>query len=428
MIETRDFLGGYVTRIIDVQIDELFAELPALLIDGPKGVGKTSTAVRRCATVRRLDDQRVADVVSADPYMLARDPEPTLIDEWQRVHGVWDAVRRLVDDAPTPGRFLLTGSAPTLSTHSGAGRITPLRMRPLSLVERLASAPTVSLADLLTGDRPKISGKSDMGLADYVDEIMASGFPGLRHLGGRAREAALDGYLDRIVDHDLPEAGFTVRRPAAVRAWLQAYAAATATNATWERIRDAATTGVSNKPARSTTSNYTDLLTRLRILDPIDAWSPTLNHLSRLAGGPKHHLADPALAVRLLRRTRTQLLSGDEGSVPVPNDGSLLGNLFESLVALTVRTTAQAAAGAVYHLRTRDGDHEVDFIVEGDEGVVALEAKLSGTIDDRDVRHLRWLGGQLGSQLLDAVVVTTGPEAYRRPDGIAVVPLALLGV
>jgi uncharacterized protein len=421
------FGGPYVRRIIDDQLDEVFPHLPAILLDGPKGVGKTATAERRCATVRRLDDPQVAQIVRAEPSIVGADPQPVLIDEWHRIHDVWDAVRRQVDADPHGEQFLLTGSAPVRGTHSGAGRIVSVRMRPLSLTERLLEPPSVSLAALLSGDRPDIAGTTELGLGDYVDEILASGFPGMRRLSGRALAAALDSYVERIVDHDLPEAGFTVRRPATVLAWLRAYAAATATSTSWERIRDAATPGDGTKPAKTTTIHYTELLSQLRIFDPIEAWSPSLNHFGRLAAAPKHHLADPALAARLLRRTRAHLLSGESGGVVVPNDGTLLGNLFESLTALTVRTAAQAAGASVSHLRTRNGDHEVDFIIEGDAGVVAVEAKLASAVDDGDVRHLAWLREKLGDRLHDAVIVTTGREAHRRPDGIAVVPLSLLG-
>jgi uncharacterized protein len=182
-----------------------------------------------------------------------------------------------------------------------------------------------------------------------------------------------------------------------------------------------------DKPAKTTTLMYTELLKALRILDPIEAWVPSQNHFSRLASAPKHHLADPALAVRLLRRTRQHLLTGNEDQIPVISDGALLGNLFESLVALSVRTYAQRRNVEVSHLRIDNGRHEVDFILDTGDGIVALEVKLAADIDDHDVRHLRWLKQELGDQLLDAAVITTGPEAYRRPDGIAIIPLGLLG-
>jgi len=414
-------------RIVDRELDQLLIDSPAVLLDGPKAVGKTATASRRCRTIRRLDDPLVAEVVQANPRVVADDLPPVLLDEWQRIPSVWDTVRRLVDERTSGGQFLLTGSAPNVNSHSGAGRVITVRMRPMCLAERLATPTTVSLAELLTGERKMVHGSSDLQLNDYVDEIIASGFPGIRNLTDRTRVATLDGYLDRIVDHDLPDAGFVVRRPSAVRAWLGAYAAGTSTTASWERIRDAATAGLGSKPAKTTTIMYTELLTQLRILDPLEAWLPGHDHFRRLATSPKHYIADPALAVRLLRRTKTHLLSGDDRGEATPIDGSFLGNLFETLAALTIRTAAQAAGAQVGHLRTRNGDHEVDFIVEGERGIVALEVKLSGTVNANDVRHLRWLKERLGSDLIDSVVVTTGPTAYRRDDGIAVVPLALLG-
>ena len=163
------------------------------------------------------------------------------------------------------------------------------------------------------------------------------------------------------------------------------------------------------------------------MLEPLDAWAPSNNHLARLTAAPKHHLADPALAARLVGATSHSLLAGD-GPTAVPRDGIYIGALFESLTALSVRVFAQAAESRVSHLRTRGGEREIDFIVERDDrAVVAIEVKLAEDVDERDVRHLHWLRTELGDQLLDAVVITTGRHAYRRPDGIGVVPLALLG-
>jgi len=209
---------------------------------------------------------------------------------------------------------------------------------------------------------------------------------------------------------------------------MRAYAAATATTATFETIRDAATPGVGNKPAWTTTLPWRDILTRLWLLDPVQAWLPTNNKLNELAAADKHHLADPALAARLLNVTAGKLLSGGDVTPSIPRDGTLLGALFESLVALNLRVYAQAAQAEVRHLRTQRGEHEVDFIVTSDDGgVVGLEVKLSAVVNDGDVKHLKWLRDRIGDQLLDAVLVNTGNEAYRRPDGIAVIPAALLG-
>jgi predicted AAA+ superfamily ATPase len=416
--------------VVDGELDELMPSLAAISLEGPKGVGKTATAARRARSVLALDDPAQRELLRADPDRLGRSPSPVLVDEWQREPAVWDLVRRSVDADPRPGRFLLTGSAtPTAApTHSGAGRIVTLRMRPMSLAERSVSTPTISLQDLLSGRRPVIGGSSGLRLRDYAEEIVRSGFPGIRDLPDRARRAQLDGYLSRIVEKDFAEQGHPVRRPATLRAWLAAYAGATATTASYGVILDAATPGDDDKPAKTTTIAYRDVLAQLWLLDPVGGWTPTRNIFGRLGSAPKHHLADPALAARLLGADVDSLLEGSAGAPTVPRSGLLLGALFESLVTLSVRVYAQAAEAAVHHLRTRNGDHEVDLVVQrADHRVVALETKLAPTVDDRDTAHLRWLRDRLGDELLDAVVVTTGTDAYRRADGIAVIPAALLG-
>lgn len=421
----------YLPRVVDKELDQLLPGVAAVAIEGAKGVGKTSTASRRAATIRRLDDPAQREVIEADATRLVAGARPILIDEWQRLPESWDLVRRAADADTSGDQFLLTGSAtPVVApTHSGAGRILTVRMRPMTLGERGVGTSSISLAELLTGGRPPISGTTDVTLERYVTEIVTSGFPGLRHLTDRQLRAQLDGYIDRIVEHDFVElGGYVVRNPQALRRWLAAYAAATSTTATHETIRDAAIGERGEKPARTTTQPYHDVLQRLWIVEPVPAWLPTGNRIARLAAPPKHQLVDPALAARLLGVGAAALLEGGAAGPSMPRDGTLLGDLFESLVTLSVRTFAQAAEASVRHLRTHRGEHEVDLIVERDDGrVLAVEVKLTRTVADRDIRHLLWLRGQIGDDLLDAVIITTGPEAYRRNDGIAVVPAALLG-
>ena len=258
---------------------------------------------------------------------------------------------------------------------------------------------------------------------------MASGLPGLRHHTGRTLRAHLDSYLARVVQRDFLEQGHRVRRPETLRRWMAAYAAATATVTTLDKIRAAATGGDGETPAKTTVTAYRDVLQELWIVDPLPGWLPTRNRLSRLALSPKHHLADPALAARLLGVDAETLIAGGGGRPSIPRDGALFGNLYESLVTLSIRVYAQAAEARVYHLRERDGRHEVDVIVErADQRVLAIETKLSATVDDNDVKHLRWLKKQLGDQLLDAVIVTGIINLPKRPDGYGRwVPAALLG-
>jgi len=423
-------LVPYQRRVVDDELDELFGDLAAIAIEGPKGVGKTRTALQRAKTVHRLDDPAELAVAEADPARLLEGERPVLIDEWQRLRQVWDLVRRAVADGAPPGSFLLTGSAvpdPT-PTHSGAGRIVTVRMRPLALGERLRSA-SVSLSELLSGARAPVTGATDVALADYTEEILASGLPGLRPLSGRARRLQLEGYVDRIVDRDIPDdAGVVIRNPAALRRWMAAYAAASSTTATFETVRDAASAGHEHKPSKNATQAYRDALARVWVLDEVPAWIASNNRLSELGQAPKHQLADPALAAQLLGVQASTLLAGQSSGPAVARDGTLLGALFESLVTLSVRVYAAHSEANVRHLRTARGRRELDLIVERADGsVVAIEVKLARSVSSDDAKHLTWLKQKLGDRVLDQVIITTGPKAYRREDGIAVVPLALLG-
>lgn len=423
----------YTSRAIDAELDELMQQLGAIAVDGAKGVGKTATLQRRAKTIYRLDRRAEQAVVAADPDIVTQAPVPVLLDEWQRVPEVWDAVRRAVDDDATPGRFLLTGSAAPEHNpaHSGAGRIVNVRMRPMALFERGLAVPTVSLGHILAGNSTPIGGASSVDLRQYAQEIVRSGFPGLRHLQGIAHAKALAAYVEHIVTRDIPEdAGLRIRRPQLLRRWMHAYAAATATTTEFTKIQAATATG-SGDPAiaRSTSESYRAALEKVFVLDALEGWRPTRNQLKRSAAAPKHHLVDPALAAALLGINDEALLSGNSGmATPFVRDGDLFGRLFESLVTQAVRVSTQHTDARVYHFREYDGRREIDIIVERpNQQVLALEVKLSATVEDRDVRHLLWLKQKLGDDVLDMIVVNTGPYAYRRPDGVAVVPAALIG-
>lgn len=420
----------YRPRVLDSVLDELLTELPAVAIEGAKGVGKTATASRRARTVLTLSDPRARASVASSYDLITQLPAPVLIDEWQLEPSVWERVRAAVDENPTAGaRFLLAGSAGVpgnVRLHSGAGRIVRLVLRPMALSERALSAgPAIRLSDLHAG-HATIEGTCSLRLPDYVDEVLRSGLPGVRDLSPTARGYQLDGYLARIIERELPENGMPVRRPGALRSWLRAYAAATASTASYTTILAAATTAQPDKPARTTVDLYREHLTRLFILEPLESWAPTFAPLTNLVAAPKHHLVDPALAARLMGVGKQGLLQG-EGHQIVPTTATWLGALIESLAVQSLRVYAESWGAHVGHLRTKRGEHEVDIIVETpDTRVTAFEVKVADTVTDRDVRHLLWLRDQLGERLMEAAVLYTGPYAYRRTDGIAVIPLALL--
>ena len=422
--------AAYRRRLLDDELDELMGGLSAIAIEGPKAVGKTATASQRAQSAHLLDDPDQQAIAAADLDRLLAAPPPVLIDEWQNVPPVWDRIRRAVDAGASPGSFLLTGSASPkdTGTHSGGGRIVSVRMRPLSLAERWPGEMTVSLSTLLRGDGSAIAGQTARRLEDYTDEILRSGFPGLRDMNDRPLRAQLDSYLQRVVDRDFAELGYTVRNPEGLLRWMRAYAAATSGTASYEKIRRAAIGRDEPAVSRNAAAPYREVLGRLFQLDPVAAWAPTGSHLNRVTLPDKHQLADPALAARLLRVGAGDLLKGAGPMLLTAKDGGLLGALFESLVTLSVRVYAQAAEASLGHFRAYGGEREIDLIVKGGSGrVLAIEVMLAATPTVRDGRHLNWLEQVIGDELIDKLIVTTGRNAYRREDGIAVVPAALLG-
>lgn len=418
----------YLKRTIDHELDELMSALPAIAIDGPKGIGKTETCSRR-GTLFAMDDAPQLNRVAADPQFKSAPSGTIILDEWQYLPSIWNNVRRAVDNDAAPGRFLLPGSATPNSNaqlHSGAGRIISLRMRPMALHERGLFTPQISFRQLLAGKKPPLTADCDFTIEDYLREALVSGFPGIRQLWDKSEHAwtiALESYIARICDRELEEAGIKVRRKEAMEAWLQAYAAATATTMSYNLIYAAASWGSKKAPSKATVNLFQEHLSRLWLLDPVPAWLPAYSPFSSLQQKPKHYLADPALAARLQNLELDQLLS--------PKFAVATGQIFESLVVLSIRVLAQACGGKVYHLRTGKGDHEIDLIVTGRGGkVLAIEVKLTAEPRDHDYRQLQWLSNKIPpDELVEKIIITPGGGAYRNLEtGTAVIPLACLGL
>lgn len=427
----------YKTRVIDTVLDELTQVFPAIAITGAKGVGKTETAARRAKSVLTLTDPRARQSVMQSYDLITEVPAPVFIDEWQLAPSVWDRVRHAVDNhEAAPGQFLLAGSASLNPDntdaetqprpHSGAGRILRLTMRPMVLSERGVTEPTISFRDLVAG-AAEIAGETDFTPADYAEEIARSGFPEIREIPAKYRPLQLDSYLRAIVEHEIPENGMQIRRPDALASWMRAYGAATATCTSYSNILDAATPGESDKPARTTADSYRALLQRLYLLEPLEAWLPSFTPLKRLSRAPKHHLVDPALAVQLLKLDVPSLLLG-KGESLGPSVETFLGLLFESLVTQAFRVYAEATQCSLAHFRTRDGEREIDLIVEtGYQKYLAVEVKYADSVAAADGKHLQWLRETLPEADITPIIIYTGPRAYRRDDGIAVIPFAMLG-
>lgn len=409
--------SGYTPRLIDGRLERLFGQLPAILVTGPRATGKTTSAERHSKTVVRLDRAAEAVAFEADPDAALRaQPEPVLLDEWQAVPGVLGAVKRAVDQDPSPGRFLLTGSVRgdiEAETWPGTGRLVRLRMYGLGERELAAriSAPAF-LEKLRAGDLDAFTLPSDPpDLRGYVELALRGGYPepALR-LSGDAREAWLGGYLEQLLTRDADGiAGH--RDPLRLRRYFEATALNTAGQPEHKTLYDAAAIN------RKTAIAYDALLTNLFVLELLPAWAS--NRLTRLIKTRKRHLVDPALAGAALGLDPTAVL----------RDGDLLGRLIDSFTVAQIRPELELTSHPprLYHLRDKEGRHEIDLIAEIAAGdILAIEIKATAAPTRQDARHLEWLRDELGDRFVTGAVLHTGPGLLRLAERILAIPVCAL--
>ncbi len=415
---------NYLPRLADKQLRNRLAALGAVAIEGPKACGKTATA-RQCASSEVLLDIDIDAVraVSIDPRLVLPGPTPRLIDEWQRHPLIWDAVRRAVDDRSAPGQFILTGSAiPNDNTarHSGAGRITVMRMRPMTMFEQRKSTGVISLDALMSGDSPT-SAQSELDIHAYAKQVITGGWPQLINEDLAVAQQFITSYIDLVIEHDIEEATGVHRNPRLVRRFMYSYAQLTAHPARLSTIIGRARGEEAHEAALSrwAADPYLDALRRLMIVDEIEPWAPSLRSRTRLTSTPKRHLTDPSLAACLLGTSAQGLI----------NDLKTFGFLFESLVARDIRVYAETNGARVYHYREQSGHLEADLIVEHTDGRwAAFEVKLGGTLIDEAAKSLLHLArSRIATPPVALAVVTTTEYAYLRPDGIWIIPLGCLG-
>lgn len=409
---------GYLPRLIDPLLDELLAQLPAVLVVGPRTAGKTTTLERRARTVVRLDRAPRAAAFTADPDAALRGlKEPVLIDEWQHAPGVLGAVRRAVEADPRPNRYYVTGSVRADLEHAvwpGTGRLVRVSMYPMTIREQSGGAGRPFLDRVADGSELGLPADCP-DLRGYVELALRSGFPdpALR-LVGAARRAWLESYIGDLLTHDVESIdGPDGRRRDAqrLRRFFEAYALNSAGVVDGRTLYDAA--GVS----KSTATVYEDLLCALLIAERVPAWSS--NRLKRLMRRPKRYLIDAALA--------TSVLGLDVDGVMA--DGGMLGRVIETFVAAQLRgeLAISKSRPRLYHLRSEEGRHEVDLIAElAGRGIVGIEVKASAAPTRADGRHLAWLSGQLGERFTAGIVFHTGPHVYRLDEKILAVPIAAL--
>lgn len=410
----------YHPRLIEPVLSELAEELSALLLVGPRAVGKTTTVERRAATTIRLNVPAQAAAFEADPDAALRGlDEPVLLDEWQSVPGVLGAVARSVNDDPRAGRFFLTGSVRAEIENTpwpGTGRLQRLVMLPMTVREkrRLPAAPT--FLDKLVAGAPLAAPSEPVDLRGYVELALDGGFPrpALALRGERVRASWFDSYVSDLLTHDIQqveEPRTKKRDPVRLRRYFEAYALNSAGVPDNKTIYEAA------RIRKETGAAYEELLTRLYVIEQVPAW--TSNRLKRLVLLPKRYVVDPALLAYLLRLDVNGIL----------RDGDLLGRVLDTFVTAQLRPELALSTERphLHHLRTKGGEHEIDLLLElGGYRIVAIEIKAAAAPGAAAAKHLSWLRDSLGDRFLAGVVLHTGPRVYSLGEKILAAPISTL--
>jgi predicted AAA+ superfamily ATPase len=416
-------MNNYKNRYLDSKISRKLQSTGGILLKGARYCGKTTTAMFHSASVVRLDEsEQIRQQAALMPAVVLSGDTPRLIDEWQLVPSIWNAIRYEIDKRNTKGQFILTGSvAPSddISAHSGAGRIARLTLRTMSLAESGDSENKVNFSDLFVKNA-HIGGLGGAKIEDYARLIVRGGMPAL--IGERAEishEAMVD-YVENVAYTDMRTLT-SPPTPERIAALIRSLSRNLSTEATLETL--AKETGLTDPApiATSTIRKYLDQLTEIFILEELTAWKTHIRSAVQQRLKPKWHFVDPSIATAALRLLPAALL----------NDLNAYGLFFESLALRDLRIYADVIDGKVYYFRDSSG-LEVDAIVElADERWAAFEMKLGTTESIEDAAHslrklLTRLSPEKSAQCQSLNVITAGNLSYTRKDGINVIALGHL--
>lgn len=412
---------AYKPRILDEQIERYLSVAGAVLLEGPKWCGKTWTCSWHASSAVYLDDpagnfqnRRLAEL---SPDLVLKGSVPRLLDEWQEVPPLWDAVRFEIDKRNAKGQFLLTGSATPRHKgilHSGTGRIARLRMSPMSLAESGDSTCQVSLKGLMSGEfTPAYTG--EVSLERLFELIVRGGWPG--NLGTPAKDAGIlpRQYLRAVIEEDVYKLDGIQRDLGKMELLLRSLARNESTTASIRTLQKDISANGKGEVNEETISAYLDIFNRLFLLDNQKPFSSSgLRSSARVKQLEKRHFSDPSLTAALLQATPEKLM----------NDLESAGFLFEALCERDLRIYASAMDGKLFHYQDYNG-RELDAVVEGPDGEwLAVEIKLGAGQIDNAAKNLVSTTKAMGGTPPKALVVLCGLSnaAYRRPDGVYVVP------
>lgn len=416
----------YLSRLCDTELQLALKSAGAVLIEGAKWCGKTSTANNAAKSVVYMQDpdntQSYQVMADTKPSLLLKGNNPRLIDEWQVAPVLWDAVRFEVDKRAERGLFILTGSAvppENVTAHTGTGRISRMIMRPMSLFESLESNGLISIGALFNGKQKETDAISDLTIEQIAFLICRGGWPASI---GQEKETALRmarDYVEAIIHQDISRVDNIEKNPERVRLLLRSLARNISTTANYQTIKqdiEATDISISDK----TISTYINALRRIFVVEDINAWSPSLRSKTAIRTSEKRHFVDPSLATAVMRINPEGVLA----------DFEYFGFLFESLCTRDIRIYAQANDADVFHYRDKTG-LEADLIIRQRNGKwAAIEIKLGNKQIEEAAQNLLTLRAKIDEEKMGKdsflMIVTGGQYAYQRNDGIWVVPIGCL--
>lgn len=420
----------YKPRIIDASVEKYLKTFGAVCIEGPKWCGKTWTSAYHSKSEYYLADPRGnfqnRNLAQIDPSLVLDGDSPRLLDEWQEVPALWDAVRFAVDSSKEKGRFILTGSATPNHKgilHSGAGRIARLRMRPMSLFEAGKSSGKISLKELCNGElKAQLTG--EVALTDLIDYIVRGGWPSSQELS--IEEAALlpKEYISAILSDDIERIDGIKRDRHKMELLLRSLARNESTTVTNKRLKDDMKEIDHEDIVVETVASYLDVLNRLFLIDNQKPYGTQLRSTVRVKQAEKRHLSDPSLACALLNAT-PEILKGDLNT---------LGFLFEALCERDLKIYAEAFGASLYHYQDYHNQEMDAVIVLPDGEWCGIEIKLGANQIEDAAKNLLKIkqkileekNGKAPKSL--SVICGLSNAAYQREDGVFVVPLTALGV
>ena len=419
----------YRARIVDDMLKDKLESKGAVVIEGPKWCGKTTTAMQVAGSILRMDEpsKRETNIQMSeiDPGRLLKGKTPRLIDEWQIAPKLWDAARYEVDTRGEEGQFILTGSAVPIESreiiHSGTGRFTWLMMRPMSLFESGDSTGEVSLNQLFENPNV-IDGMNNLSIEKLAFLICRGGWP---HAVGMKEKPALlqaEDYYEAVIKSDINRADGVSKNPERVKRLMRSFARNQGTQISNTMLRDDIISNDTESLNEDTIASYINALKNIFVVEDMPAWNPNLRSKTSIRSSDTRYYVDPSIAVAAL----------GIGPKDLTNDLNTMGLLFETLCVRDLRVYAESIGGNVLHYRDKSG-LECDTVIHLKNGRYGLaEIKLGGQkfIEDA-AENLKSLSNKIDTSKMPApsflmIVIGIGEFAYKREDGIFIVPIGCL--